>query len=265
MTEPSLYDLPTLYDLIVRVGPCETFYRELARHTGGPILDLACGTGRITVPLAREGHRVVGLDVSPAMLRKAQVKAGCLEVQFVQGDMRDFDLKQRFPLIIVSCNSLAHLTTNADLQKALSAVRKHLTRKGVFAFDIINPNVQNLSRLPSECMRLDVGPNPSSAIAVEEIATYDAVRQIRAARWRILHPDSTTNEIAPLHLRLLFPQELILLLQGVGLQLVERYGDFARSPLTTDSLNQVCLARLAPRQRARVRIRRSIAGPTPPA
>jgi 2-polyprenyl-3-methyl-5-hydroxy-6-metoxy-1,4-benzoquinol methylase len=59
----ALYDLPLLYDLIVRPGPCEAFYRKLASCTGGPVLELACGTGRLTVPLALVGHDVVGLDV----------------------------------------------------------------------------------------------------------------------------------------------------------------------------------------------------------
>ncbi len=65
----SLYDVPPLYDLVIRPGPCETYYRELARRVGGPVLELACGTGRLTIPIAADGHEVVGLDASPAMLR----------------------------------------------------------------------------------------------------------------------------------------------------------------------------------------------------
>ena len=61
-------------------------------------------------------------------------------------------------------------------------------------------------------MRLDLGPNPSSAIAVEEIASYDPVQQIRVAQWRVLKPDAAAYEIAPLSLRVFFPQELPLLL-----------------------------------------------------
>src|SRR5918912_1113576 len=114
MTSRSLYDDPELYDLIVRPGPCEPFYREIARRTGGPILELACGTGRLTLALARDGHEVVGLDASRAMLRAAHAKAEAedVEITLVQGDMRSFDLGRRFPLVIVCCNSLAHLTTN---------------------------------------------------------------------------------------------------------------------------------------------------------
>jgi len=114
-----------LYDRVVRRGPCEAFYKDLARQTGGPILELACGTGRLTLPLARDGHEVVGLDASPAMLRAARAKAEAEEVEitFVQGDMRSFHLGRRFLLVILCCNSLAHLTTNETVRASLACVR----------------------------------------------------------------------------------------------------------------------------------------------
>ena len=131
MTNLSLYDDPILYDRVVRPGPCEAFYRDLARQTGGPILELACGTGRVTLPLARDGHEVVGLDASPAMLQATQDKADaeCVEIAFVQQDMRAFDLGRRFPLIILCCNSLAHLTTNEDVKVGLG-LRAQASRAG---------------------------------------------------------------------------------------------------------------------------------------
>jgi 2-polyprenyl-3-methyl-5-hydroxy-6-metoxy-1,4-benzoquinol methylase len=128
MQQATLYDHPTLYDRIVRPGPCGAFYRELARQRQGPILDLACGTGRLTIPLAADGHRVVGVDASAAMLSEAHAKASAetLKVEFVRGDIRTVKLKQRFALVIVGCNSLAHLTTNDDLETGLANIRRHL-------------------------------------------------------------------------------------------------------------------------------------------
>lgn len=253
---PSLYDLATLYDRVVRPGPCEAFYRDLARRAGGgtrpaPVLELACGTGRLTVPLARDGHEVVGLDASPAMLEAARAKAaaGDLRVTLVRGDMRSFVLRRSFALVVVSSNSLAHLTTSEDLRACLRRVRGHLAPGGLFAFDIVNPDVAALARSRAEGVRLDLGPNPSSAVEVEEVASYDPVRQVRTARWRVREPVPITGasgvarEMAPLRLRLIFPQELPLLLEAEGLELVARHGDFAGNPLTGESLNQVCLAR----------------------
>ena len=245
MLAPGLYDLASFYDLVVQPGPCEAFYRAVAAETGGPVLELACGTGRLTIPLAGDGHEVVGLDASPAMLAAARTKADTVGdgLTFVEADMRAFDLGRRFALIVLSCNSLAHMTRTEDLRACLAAVRRHLAPGGLFAFDVVNPDIRALARPETEPVRLDIGPNPSSGIAVEEFAGYDAVEQVRVAYWRVVAPGTGVREIAPLRLRQIFPQELPLILDSAGLKLVDRYGDFDRNPLTGDSLNQICLAR----------------------
>ncbi len=250
---PSLYDMADLYDAIVPPGPCEAFYREEARASGGPVLELACGTGRLTLPLARDGHDVVGLDASDAMLAAARRKVthGGARARFVLGDMRDFDLGRHFGLVIVSCNSLAHLTEPDDLRSCLRAVRRHLMPKasgapgGALAFDVVLPDPRLLAQAPGMARRLDLGPNPASAIKAEEQAHYDPVAQLRVSHWRVRRPGGPAQTMAPLVLRQFFPQELPLLLEAAGLELVERWGDFARNPLAAGSLNQVCVARAA--------------------
>lgn len=257
---PSLYDVAELYDAIVRPGPCEAFYREEARRWGGPVLELACGTGRLTWPLARDGHDVVGLDASGAMLAAAERKGThegthgathggawprLVRPRFVLGDMRGFDLGRRFGLVIVSCNSLAHLTGPGDLRSCLRAVRRHLTPKGALAFDVVLPDPRLLAQPEGTVRRLDLGPNPASAVEAEEVARYDPVEQLRVSHWRVRRPGGPAQAMAPLALRQFFPQELPLLLEAAGLELVERWGDFARGPLAAGSLNQVCVARAA--------------------
>jgi SAM-dependent methyltransferase len=244
MKHVALYDVPPLYDLVVPPGPCERFYRDLAGRVGGPILELASGTGRLTIPLARDGHDIVGIDASTAMLRSARAKADATDVDitFVHADMRDFELKRSFALIIISCNSLAHLTTNDELKACLRTVSRHLGPGGLLAFDIVNPNFRELARPESESVRLDLA-NSSPGVAVEEVAVYDPVQQVRVAQWRVIDTSARGREIAPLRLRLIFPQELSLLLETAGLELAVRYGDFDGNPLTSGSLNQICLAR----------------------
>jgi SAM-dependent methyltransferase len=244
MKNAALYDDPKLYDLIVPRGPCEAFYRGIAARTGGPVLELACGTGRLTLPVAADGHEVVGVDASTAMLDRAADKAAAadLDVKFVRGDIRTIELDQVFAVVIVSCNSLAHLTTNEDLAAGLANIERHLAPGGVFAFDIVNPDVRVLARSEAKRVRLDLGPNPSAAIAVEEIAAYDPIHQIRVSGLRVRDAVIGDREVAALRLRLIFRQELPLLLRAAGLQLRARYGDFSGGPLTAASLNQVCLA-----------------------
>jgi SAM-dependent methyltransferase len=251
LLSPALYNHPPLYDRVVQAGPCEAFYREVARNTGGPVLELACGTGRLTLPVARDGHDTTGLDASPLMLAAARSKTEeDLSVTFVTGDMQAFDLGRRFGLVLVSCNSLAHLATNEALRDCFACVRRHLAPGGVFAFDIVNPNVETLARPADQPVRLDTGPNPSTAVQIEEVAFYDPVRQLRTSCWRVLEPGQPGHDLAPLTLRQIFPQELLLLLEASGLELAARFGDFEHNPLEAWSLNQVCLVRACPGQRA---------------
>ena len=237
----TLYDDPYLYDLIVPRGPCESFYRAVARSTGGPVLELACGTGRLTIPLAKDGHNVVGLDTSQCMLRRARAKAAeaGVPLSLIEGDMRDFHLTELFALVIVSGNSLGHLTGNHDLRQGFRAIRRHLAPGGLLAFDISNPRVFELAGA-QEAHGIT---SETSAITLKEAFCYDPVHQLRVSEWSVSGPSQPIREFAPIILRQIFPQELLLLLEAAGLELAARYGDFDRNPLTGDSMNQVCVAR----------------------
>lgn len=245
MSCPSLYDVPLLYDRLVRPGPCEGFYLHLAQQTGGPVLDLACGTGRLSIPFALAGHEVVGLDSSAAMLRSARAKAreANAKIKFVEADIRAFALKRRFALIILTCNSLAHVNLTDELRECLMQVKRHLAPGGLFVFDVTNPDVRQLAQSRAGCVQLDVGLGWATDLIVEEIASYDQVQQIRVAQWRVRGTGGRVWEIAPLRLRQFFPQELPLLLESAGLELACRYGDFDGNPLTNKSSNQICVAR----------------------
>jgi SAM-dependent methyltransferase len=243
MAALALYDVPKLYDLAFGPGPCEPFYREEARRAAGPVLELACGTGRLTIPIARDGHEIVGLDASLPMLEAARSKAkqgGVRGATFVRADMRSFALGGKFAVVIVSCNSLADLTTNDDLKACFSRIREHLRPGGTVAFDIVNPDVTSLARSASEVVCLDTVLG-CKGISVRETANYDPVTQIRTAEWRVRQGEQPARTLAPLCQRQIFSQELLLLLDASGLKLVARYGDFDRGPFSGESLNQICL------------------------
>lgn len=236
----AIYELPSLYDRLIQPGPCEPFYRREAAAAGGPLLELACGTGRLTVPIAADGHDVIGLDASASMLATARAKAvsAGLRIMFIEGDMRQFDLGRRFALIILSCNSLGHMTTPDALLDCLRSISRHLTHRGRFVFDIVNPDVGLLARSADEVVSLDLG----APFCVRESATYDRVSQIRTVRWRVTAPSGRVRVLAPLALRQIFPQEVPLLLEAGGLRLVRRYGNFERGPFCGDCPNQICVA-----------------------
>lgn len=127
------------------------FYREMARRTGGPILELMCGTGRVLVPLAEEGHSISGVDISPAMLALAQAKlddAGLAQQAILlQGDIRVIELPpQHFALAFVAINSFMHLERVKDQLAALTNVRRALTRRGLLVLDLFNPDPMQILR-----------------------------------------------------------------------------------------------------------------------
>jgi ubiquinone/menaquinone biosynthesis C-methylase UbiE len=108
-----------LYDQTVPDWPGElAFYLELAalaRHEGRDVLEIACGTGRVTIPLAREGARVTGLELCPEMLRMTRERSGAIPlIRWVQADMRSFDLGQQYGLVIIPGHSFQFMLTPED-------------------------------------------------------------------------------------------------------------------------------------------------------
>jgi SAM-dependent methyltransferase len=242
-----LYENPDLYDALLPVPPeYLNFYDELARSHPGPVLELACGTGQIIVPISHKASRAVGLDNSPRMLTAARQRASAEEarVDFVEGDMRAFDLGERFSLIFIARSSLLHILEVEHFSALFSSVRRHLTGNGVFAFDIFNPSVRLLAREPGERQLVRRVSSPSyGELTVEGTTDYDAETQVNRATWFV----STTTQpdllVWPLHLRSIFPQELLSLLSANQFRLLRRNGDFRGGPFMGASPRQICQCR----------------------
>jgi SAM-dependent methyltransferase len=219
----DFYDHPELYDALLPASAHVPFYVDLARQQAGAVLELACGTGQLTIPVASLGFPTVGLDLSSAMLSVARERASAAgaSAAFVQGDMRHFALGRHFDFIFVARNSLLHLLSTTDVLAALTAVGSHLTPDGLFAFDVFNP-----------------GP-----LRVESTVDYDSVTQVNRGTWYISSADTPDAWIVPMVLRSIFPQELPLLISAAGLELVSRYGDLSRAPFGRGSRFQICLCR----------------------
>lgn len=244
----SIYSDPRLYDLLFPPGAYAPFYAERARREGGPVLELACGTGQLIVPIARSGIPAVGLDLSAEMLEAARdrARAASAEVDLIEGDMRDFDLGEQFGLIYIARNSLLHLHETDDLLACFRAVRRHLRPGGAFVFDVFNPSVRLLAapagrRFP--VMRID---HPERGeVAVEQAGDYDAATQVNRATWYFSAPGAPDFLAAPLHLRSIFPRELPLLVAAGGFRLESRDGDFSGAPFDGASRHQICVCRAA--------------------
>jgi SAM-dependent methyltransferase len=124
------------------------FYLDLAEQSKGPVLEIACGTGRVLLPTARKGIEICGLDNSRSMLDilKRNLATEPDEVRqrvaIQQGDMRSFRLNRKFPLVTIPFRPMQHMFTVDDQVAALKTAAAHLTDEGILAFDVFYPKFE---------------------------------------------------------------------------------------------------------------------------
>jgi SAM-dependent methyltransferase len=237
MSQSDIYDDPELYD---RLFPAtEQFYLEEAARRGGRVLELGSGTGRLTVAIAQSGIDIVGVDLSDSMLEAARRKARAagVEVPFVRADMRDLNLGAQFATILIPGNSLLHLLTNEELKQCLTGVRRHLAPGGWLVFDISKWDMSRYTRDPGQRYPAFT----QGEITIEETSDYDAAVQVRDVVWYLSTASTPDFRRIEYRLRVIFPQELLLLLETTGFHLESRYGEFTREPFEASSRRQVCI------------------------
>lgn len=155
------------------------FYAGLARQTAGPTLEIGAGTGRVAWALAEAGCGVVGVDLAPAMLARAEEKrrhyaaATAARVRFVRQDMTALDLGQRFGLIIAPYRCLNHLTDPADQRRTLAAMARHLTPDGRIVLHMLGPPLDALAN----------GAPPAWPRTIRAPLTPDG----HVMEWRVMH------------------------------------------------------------------------------
>lgn len=236
--DPALYD-----DENPDFEPDGPFFHRLIQECGlpvygTPVLELACGTGRLTIPLARQGVTITGLDIVPGMLNRARQKAGDLPIRWIEGDARTVRLDTQFRVIFAS-GFFQHLLERADQEAVLQSVRTHLAPGGCFAFSVFFPHADSLEDSADEQEQEWFSyPNAEGQmVTVTGIDHYDPIRQVRTEtairRW--IDADGRERvQRAPLSQRMFFPQELQALLHYNGFAVTGLYGDYNRRPLAPD-------------------------------
>jgi SAM-dependent methyltransferase len=248
------------------------FYCGLAQETGGPVLELACGTGRVSIPIAQVGLAVTGLDIVPGMVARARSKADSLRLasgeplstRWVEGDARTFDLGEQFRLIFLTGNAFQAFLTFADQGALLTRVHAHLHDDGLFAFETRNPRWPTLA--PDEHSAQEQPPPGLFAfletrteeeegpgymdlqgrpVRVSRTQRYDHVAQIlhwtSYRRWD--EGDQEQTKITRIAVRFTFPQELAALLHYHGFTMLRQYGDWTLEPLTASSPSIIVVCR----------------------
>lgn len=264
----TLYGDAGYYDHAYRrYRPDVDFYVGVARRTGGPVLELGVGTGRIALAIAAAGVDVVGVDLSPAMLARAHERLAReperirARVSLLEGDMRSLRLGRRFPLVIAPFNALQHLEDDEDVERGLAACRAHLAPGGLFAFDVLMPDMRAFARDPARFYRCrpTVHPRDGRRYAYAEAFDYDHARQVQTVTMRFTDlADPERVFFRTLTQRQFFPRELAMLLRCAGLSVVSHAGGFSGEPLDELTDSQVVIASRSPSpSRARSRSRAS--------
>jgi SAM-dependent methyltransferase len=257
MTETAAAALARLYDLDLSEDPGDLdLYLALAAQTGGPILELATGSGRLAVPLAGDGYDVTGIDLDPAMLARARAAAEAAgaatarRLTLVQGDVRDVRLPSAgsFQLAVIPLNSIFLFGARRDQAAAVATLAAHLAPGGLAAIDCWLPDADDLARydgrLVLEWVREDAGTGrtvtktgsaawDASANAVRLTTIFEeglpgepAVRWVRVDRMRLVNPD-----------------DLASMAEAAGLRVEAVAGDYGLGPLDAGAERAILLAR----------------------
>jgi len=216
----------------------ETFHMALAEEYGkSGILDIACGTGALTLPLARAGYDVTALDLSAPMVEitRKKLEGEALQAQLLVSNMADFQIERKFSLAIIARSGFMHLLTAAEQRQTLLNIRAHLTDGGALTFNHFQPHpviqAQQMQAGPDEYrFRAEYTNCEGKRERISEAHCYDHITQVMRGSWKFETPDDagnvTTTRIRPQAMRHTYRQEMEYLLELCGYEIVSVYNNY---------------------------------------
>jgi SAM-dependent methyltransferase len=219
-----------------------SFWVDAARESRGPVLELGCGTGRVLLPTARAGIDITGLDASPRMLAVLRQRLASdspeaqARVRLVEGDMRSFDLRERFALVTIPFRPFQHLITVEDQMACLASIRRHLEPGGRLILDLFNPS---LSALVDDSRSQEQAPEPEVVMPDDrrfyrtwrrvDIDLFNQVQQIEMYYY-VTHPDGRQERaVHAFPMRWLHRFEAEHLLARCGFEVEHLYAGYDKS------------------------------------
>lgn len=242
-TFDSAYDNGALYDLINADFIKDiSFYLHIIKK-GESVLELGCGTGRVTLPLRAAGIDITALDLAPTMISSLREKAIAqnLKIKTIIGDLCDFQMNSTFDLIIVPYKALQHATDYKSIAGFFESIHKHLKPYGRFVIDVFNPSTELLSRSPRIRQLFSTYNDRNRRVSIIESNRYDAATQINHILWEHLDDRNVLLHKSKLTMRMFFPQELDALFRSNGFVIDAKYGDYDRSLFSSSSVNQIII------------------------
>ncbi|MFN2519573.1 MAG: class I SAM-dependent methyltransferase [Candidatus Limnocylindria bacterium] len=243
----ALYDLDN--DAPLSAGGPGTddveWFRALAQRLGGPVLEIGCGTGRIAVPLALDGHRVVGIDRSAAMLSRARRRSGAaVGVEYREGDAVALALGEKFQLIVIAFNTFLEFEPEGRAA-CLASVRAHLLPRGRVALDVFQPDPTGTGAAEGLLVEDWTRRDPLTGHEVTKFTSSrtSAERTLVSVRYDEVGDDRSVRRMQRrVTLHHLYRREAELLFAQAGLPIESVHGDFDGSPAGEHSARLLIVA-----------------------
>jgi ubiquinone/menaquinone biosynthesis C-methylase UbiE len=239
--------LASLYDHLNPWSSSDDFYLQRARASGGPVLDLGCGTGMLAVRIASEGLEVAGVDPAAGMLKVARSRPGAERVTWFECDGQNLDLARRFKCIYMTGHAFQTLLTDEDAIAVLSAAGRHLSPDGRFIFESRNPAAREWQEWrPGNSWTVEIAPHGRVEESVD--TTFDEASGIARITHRYRFLDRGTERVSNSRIRFIDHDHIARLIEEAGLKSIAWYGDWDRRPLSLASKEIVAVTGRAERR-----------------
>ena len=239
----DIYLNPNLYDALHNdIGTDENVIKYYAKKCNGPVLEIACGTGRLSKYIIDLGLPYTGIDNSKPFLDISLQKFG-KNGTFLYNDMQDFKLAEKFNFIFIGFNSFLHNLTDKDALNCLRCIKEHLNSDGIFLLSIFLPDPEFLYRNEYLHEARTFFNYKGKQCRVMEKNSYDDETQINSLTWQLEIDGKLSDETYSFKQRMFYPHKMHLLLQESGFSVNEKFGDWDMNPMDEESPLQIYICK----------------------
>lgn len=217
------------------------FYLKEAKKAKGKVLEAACGTGRILLPLSEAGIDIEGFDISFQMLEelKRKAKKNSLKPRVWKADMRNFKSKNKYDLIIIPYRAFNHIEKSEDQIKTLKNFRKHLKKGGRLILNFFYPDFNFMARMNGKATKKQQVVIKGKKFSMHEIPRYLPIDQLIRVEWIFEDEKGKQKKALKIHLCYIYKKEFELLLKFAGFRKWKVYGGFKREKLENEKQEMV--------------------------
>jgi len=216
------------------------FWKSLFIYPDTNILELAAGTGRLAVPLIREGINYTGLELSNEYVQYANLKFQFSD-PIILGDMRDFNLNKKYDFIFIGFNSFLHLLSKNEAIQCLRSIKNHMHSNSKLYIDIFMPDASSLYRSSSDILTVMefMDSQQKCTSTIEEFFCYDNKREVASINWQYKNQENIYYKKFDFQMKIYPSNTMNRILVDNGFDVYNLWGSYDRSPLEEGSLLQI--------------------------